>query len=204
MSSAAGDCSGAGSLMRTELSSLLTVMAPSVSDPKSTYSSTVPEPTNSVRRLTRNSGTFSLCSCRSTMTWKVPSAATYRLKSRIDCSSTGWLRSVVLSANGFSKLGSMCSARSPKQSATINPKTTPVKISTRANPPTRGGGCAGRSSAYAGYSLVGSSTSAISTPYARSAAESVEIGQFLPQHELVDLGSSLVREHTFEVVGVPH
>ena len=37
---------------------------------------TVPEPTKRVRLFSRKSGTFSLFSWRSTMTWKVPSAAT--------------------------------------------------------------------------------------------------------------------------------
>jgi hypothetical protein len=40
-------------------------------------------------------------------TWKLPSAATYRLRSRMDCSSGGWLRSVCSSANGFAHLGQM-------------------------------------------------------------------------------------------------
>src|ERR1700759_2703664 len=95
----------------------------------------------------------------------------------MDCSSTGWLRSVVLLANGLLKLGSTWMARSPRQAATISAKTNAVKMSSRAKPLTRpgvsagaagsvagsvgGGGAAGPapSSVTAGYSLVGSSTS---------------------------------------------
>src|SRR5436305_11757398 len=91
----------------------------------------------------------------------------------MDCSSTGWLRSVVRPANGLLKLGNTWTARSPRQAATSSAKTNAVKMSSRANPLGRlgvsagaagsvtGGGAAGPapSSGTAGYSLVGSSTS---------------------------------------------
>ena len=86
---------------------------------------------------------FSLFCCRSTMTWKVPSAATKRLRSRMDCNRTGWLRSVSVSENGLSKPGSTLIARSPRQSPTIATNTTPVKASTRTIPPRRSAGVAG-------------------------------------------------------------
>src|SRR5689334_22594380 len=91
----------------------------------------------------------------------------------MDCSSTGWLRSVVCLSNGLSKEGSTFSDRSPKQAATITAKTTPKKIRTRATMLFCGGSGSGEtaggdSSGTDGYSRVGSSTSgdwAIPTRY---------------------------------------
>src|SRR4051794_31059662 len=131
----------------------------------------------------------------------------------MDWSRTGWLRSVLRSSNGLEKLGSTWIARRPRQAATITAKTTPKKIRTRATM-LLGGGSATVSSGTDGYSLVGSSTSgdcAIPTTVrvgydtrdSRS-GEGVQTGQFLADDQLMDLRGSLVREHAFEVGGVPH
>src|SRR6185437_1142045 len=66
-----------------------------------------------------------------TTTWNDPLAASYRLSEVIDFSSTGWLRSVVVSANGLRSCGSRCTAdatRAATATATTAAITQPRRL----------------------------------------------------------------------------
>src|SRR6185437_1153866 len=69
-----------------------------------------------------------------TTTWNDPLAASYRLSEVIDFSSTGWLRSVVVSANGLRSCGSRCTAdatRAATATATTAASTQPRRLVAR-------------------------------------------------------------------------
>src|SRR6202012_1468480 len=63
---------------------------------------------------------------RSTTTSNDPLAASKRLSWLIDFSTTGWLRSVVVSPNGFRSVGSRCTADSTRASTTSPTKTAAI------------------------------------------------------------------------------
>src|ERR1051326_5835850 len=67
---------------------------------KSTKAFTVPSPRKNVSLPARNDGSHEEF-CTSTTTWNSPLAASKRLSSLIDFSSTGLLRVVVVSPNGL-------------------------------------------------------------------------------------------------------
>ena len=74
---------------------------------------------------------------RSTTTWNDPLAAWYRLSAVIDFSSTGWLRTEVLSANGLRSEGSRWTADSAMIS-TATATTAPAATASLPIKPRRG------------------------------------------------------------------
>ena len=82
-----------------------TLIALPFSFEKSTNAMSVPCPTNSVCEPSTKDGSQDDRCERLTMTWNDPLAASYLLSELIDFSSAGELRSTVVSANGFLKLG---------------------------------------------------------------------------------------------------
>src|ERR1017187_7215592 len=78
----------------------------------------VPCPINSVSLPARNEGSSEVRLVRYTTTSNEPLAASYRLSSVIDFKMTGWLRTDVVSANGFLSCGSRCTADNTTTSTT--------------------------------------------------------------------------------------
>src|SRR4051794_6083656 len=102
---------------------------------KSTYTSTEPAATNRMRSLSRKSGMYLRSFCTSTMTWKLPSAATNWLRSCTDLSSAGPERSVCSWANGFFRPGNSPMVLAPSTSATTRPMAATSQNSPRIAPP---------------------------------------------------------------------
>src|SRR5215469_7824186 len=73
---------------------------------------TEPSATNRVSLPAMNDGRNEVWRDRSTTTWKVPLAASNRLRDVIDFSSGGWLRTVVVVWNGLRSCGSKLTAES--------------------------------------------------------------------------------------------
>src|SRR6266498_1526760 len=103
-----------------------------------------------MRSLSKKSGTYLRLFCRSTMTSKLPSAATNRLRSWIDLSSTGPVRSVAFCWKGLPKCGNRPRPCAPRTRATTRPMVATSqnrpRISRPPNPYGRSGAGAGRSS----------------------------------------------------------
>jgi hypothetical protein len=74
---------------------------------------------------------------RFTSTWNDPLAASYLLSALIDLSTTGELRSVVVSANGLVKCGSSCTAESASTIAMPTTAMTTTMAVNRRNRPIR-------------------------------------------------------------------
>src|ERR1022692_1644510 len=86
----------------------------------------VPAPMKSVWVPSMNDGSQDDRIDRSTTTWNDPLAASYLLRDEIDFSTTGWLRSTVVSANGLRNCGSNRTADSTSTTATMTATATAI------------------------------------------------------------------------------
>src|SRR5215475_800157 len=101
-----------------------------------------------------NDGSQDTLRSRLTTTWKEPLAASYLLSVLIDLSTTGELRSMVVSANGFLSWGSRCTVERTRRTA-INAAAMPtINPSARTSRPRLGGRAASWSSLSRGSILM--------------------------------------------------
>ena len=98
---------------------------------KSTNAMSVPSATNSVCEPSTKDGSQDVRRDRLTTTWNDPLAASYLLSELIDLSSTGELRSTVVSANGFLNWGRRCTVDSASTSAMTAARSDRHQLVTR-------------------------------------------------------------------------
>src|SRR6266508_807314 len=134
---------GWGSVTFAVVPSSETSMAPRPMREKSTSASTLPAATNSVRSPLMTEGMKRASFSMSMMSWKFPLAALKRLRSCIDCSRTGWLRSTDLVPNGSENEGRQFAKRKSAPATSASTTTTvPMPMSAETTRPhRRGGGC---------------------------------------------------------------